>query len=159
MHWERWKKHGNPLGGRTPNGEAVRFIDTAMQWESDTCLLWPYGTSAGYGWIGSLKRHAHVIICERAHGPRPQGLEACHSCGQKSCVNKRHLRWGTHTINMADFIVEHGSGPNSKLRPVDVMEIRKLFSLHSDKAIAKRYGVSQMTIWNIRKGRTWVHLL
>lgn len=30
------------------------------------------------------------------------GDEAAHSCGNKTCINPRHLRWADHASNMED---------------------------------------------------------
>jgi hypothetical protein len=76
--------------------------------ETDDCVLWPFGTSSGYGiinfWnVGGLPRRTHVLVCERYHGPRPDDRPfTLHSCREKRCVNPRHLRWGTALENMRD---------------------------------------------------------
>lgn len=52
------------------------------------------GIRRGYGQIripGKGQRGAHVVAWECVHGPRPEGYEIRHMCGNKLCVNVRHL--------------------------------------------------------------------
>jgi len=50
--------------------------------------------------------------------------------------------------------------PNSILKEQDVIEIKKLLDdgILTQKEIAKIFGVSQITISNIKTGRTWKHI-
>lgn len=50
----------------------------------------------------------HSIICHAFHGPRPPGLEVCHSNGIESDNRASNLRWGTHAENEADKFL-HGT--------------------------------------------------
>jgi hypothetical protein len=159
-HWERNRRHGSPYGGRTPNGEAEAFINLiALTWQSDECLLWPYGTSVDYGWLSTRAIHAHRYICEKIHGPPPFPLaEACHTCNRRLCVNHRHLYWGTHKQNMGDVIKQRGHGPNNKLEPKQVLEIRALYPMIGMRILAGRFDVTVATIWNVVTRKTWKHL-
>lgn len=93
-----------------PN-EARRTFHTLSNLETDECVLWPHTVnSKGYGQIGvnGKSTSVHVLACEQAHGPRPEGKQAAHSCGVKRCINQRHLRWATQSENEADKVV-HGT--------------------------------------------------
>jgi hypothetical protein len=52
-HYERWKTHGDPLGGRTANGEPLRFLrEVVLAYDGNECLPWPYSRiSGGYGTV------------------------------------------------------------------------------------------------------------
>lgn len=111
-HYEAWRRHGDPLGGaglkKTRKGEAIAFVRkvVAEPWP-EHCVTWPFDryNAEGYGRIYYEGRRwaAHTLVCTLAHGPAPEGTEACHSCHhQLLCVNPRHLRWCTHLENMRE---------------------------------------------------------
>lgn len=167
-HYQRWIRHGDPLGGTTDRGEAHRFFtDVVLQHETDDCLIWPYvKASSGYGQLRSGGRMMIVsrMVCEDIHGPAPTDKhEAAHSCGNGhlACVTKRHLRWATPTENMADKVV-HGTQLRgerhlkAKLKEVDVREIRRLRrSGTSALRLASRFKVTERTIFQIAARETW----
>lgn len=112
-HYLRCWNTGDPAGsGKAMRGDGIAFLDKALAHTFDECLFWPFGcNSDGYPavWIGGRNKRAHAVICERAHGPKPQEKDhAAHSCGNRSCVNPIHLRWATHSENMLDKRV-HGT--------------------------------------------------
>lgn len=52
-------------------------------------------------------RRVHGLVLEAFVGPRPDGMEACHSDGNCRNNHVSNLRWGTHAENMEDR-VRHG---------------------------------------------------
>lgn len=128
MHYKRLKKHGHPLGGgvmRGPDGEIESFLAATLASDTDECILWPFGKDKdGYGRLRRKGKSfgAHIYVCTKVHGPRPNKDDACHSCGNGhlSCITPKHLRWGTRLDNINDSI-EHGTdnffgrGPSNKL--------------------------------------------
>lgn len=168
-HWKRWRAHGDPLAGRTPPGEPTRFLrEVVFQYNSDDCLKWPYGHNGlGYGYINGIRpKYVHVLACMHANGPPPTNRHvAAHSCGNGhlGCVNPRHLRWATQAGNHADKIAHgtHGKGEknsHAKLTEADAMAIKSLVGKEPQRSTAKRFGVSQTTVSDIRSGRRWPHL-
>ena len=89
----------------------LEFLLRAMSFETDECILWPWGTQTGYGSFFKDKKRAlaHIFVCHGAHGEPPTTKhEVAHSCGVRKCINKRHLRWATKSENMADKLI-HGT--------------------------------------------------
>lgn len=166
MHWQRWSNYGDPIAGRTPNGDPQRFLDSAVSWFADDCLFWPYSRdNHGYArfYDGSRMQAAHIEVCERVNGPRPTPRhQSAHSCGNGhlGCISPKHLRWATISSNQSDRAV-HGTSNRgtrqwlSKLTEQDVIEIRSLVGAHSKTEIARRFGVSRSTIRSILNGQSW----
>jgi len=113
-HAHRLRRHGDPLGGRTFNGEPRKFLAAAKAYDGNDCLLWPYATDGhGYGHVkrwGESPQKVHRLVCEAVKGPPPfPKAEALHSCGNGhlGCCAPKHLRWGTHADNGRDMVA-HG---------------------------------------------------
>ena len=51
---------------------------------------------------------------------------------------------------------KHGCAKLTEWQVVDIKA--KLGPPGADKALAARYGVSERTIWEIKRGRTWRHV-
>lgn len=98
-------------------------------------------------------------------GVIPTGAFVLHRCDNPKCVNPEHLFLGSQTDNMNDMWdkgrsrpgVSHGSNHGmSKLTESQVKEIRE--SKEAGTAIAKRFGMSTTTIYDIRNRKIWKHL-
>lgn len=109
----------------------------------------------------------HRLVLEAFVGPCPEGMECCHEDGNKSNNHLGNLRWDTRESNRADSTrlgMSHGAHPgenhwNAKLKPKDVLEIRKLTRdsvLH--KVIAEKFGVSITTVRDIKSRKSWNHI-
>lgn len=169
-HYYRLLRHGDPLGGRTPDGEPMRFIhEVAIHHVGDECLIWPFGkNSAGYGTVrvdGKMVI-ATRYVCELVHGepPTPEH-QAAHSCGKghEGCISPIHLSWKTPAENKADELI-HGTRNRgercgkSRLTEAEAREILALKGAESLRAIGVRFGVSRNTASQIHTGRTWAWL-
>lgn len=100
----------------------------------------------------------HRIAWELANGPVDGGLYVLHRCDNRRCVNISHLFLGSFDDNMADMVAKsrqaHGErNGHAKLTEQDVLAIRASSDLHAD--LAKRYGVSQGHVSEIRSHKTW----
>lgn len=166
-HHKRWRRHGDPIAGKTPYGEPHAFFEQALIADTTECINWPFAkTSDGRSqiWVNGRLRLAARIICERAYGtpPTPQH-EAAHSCGNghQGCINPKHLRWATRAENQSDRIIHntHNRGERNgqaKLTESDVLNIRRRVSLgETQAAMARYYGVGETTIGHIVRGESW----
>lgn len=74
------------------------------------CWLWGQAPSDnGYGYFGvktsegkykKIRAHRYAWLLHR--GEIPEGMEVCHSCDSKLCVNPDHLYLADHAQNMHD---------------------------------------------------------
>ena len=99
----------------------------------------------------------HVLILEAFVGPRPKGYQACHLDGIRLNSVLSNLRWGTVSSNFLDRRI-HGTdfagdrNPQAKLTNDQADEVRRAGGYQ--KEIAKRYGITQQTVSDIKNGRT-----
>lgn len=108
---------------------------------------------------GRLESIARVVL-RMAKGDAPEDkTDSCHSCDNPSCIKADHLFWGSRSDNMRDCSKKGRSNHkgrhngSAKLSEDQVNVIRT--SSKSLKALSAEYGVSGVTIWSIRTGRTW----
>lgn len=149
----------------TARGAAQRTYDRLLATETDDCLLWPHSLNTpGYGQLGlgnKVVGQVHVLACEHHHGLRPEGMQVAHSCGNRPCMNGRHLRWATPVENAADR-VEHGTdlrgekSPAARLTEAQVHAIRHAHTLGiTAVTLAAEYGVARRTINSIWQRKSW----
>lgn len=131
--------------------------------EQTGCREWLLSTNhRGYGqmrWAGKVRRtHRLAWLAER--GPIPDGMQVCHHCDNRRCINVDHMFIGTNADNVADRHRKGrsylGSGerhPDAKLTWEKVAEIRQ--SSETNRMLAFVYGVSPRTIRSIRHCETW----
>ena len=130
-------------------GSQLHWLRENCQPEHDDCVLWPFTMGeTGYGHvsISGRPRIASREACRVENGEPPSpDLEAAHSCGNRACINGRHLRWDTTKGNHADK-ASHGTrqvgekGPGAKLTDAQALAIRA--DARSRKAVAADYGVT-----------------
>jgi len=176
MHYSRWKIEGDPgeAGKRQADvGAPAEFLKTAILFDRDECLTWPYGRhGAGYGVIANGVL-VHRLVCEAVHGPSPEGKEQVrHLCGKghEGCVSPQHLAWGDASENQEDRN-RHGTANRgdrhgmSKLSKEEVLKIRSEWDnlVYGQKnkyceEAAIRFGVNPSYIDSIGKRKTWTWL-
>lgn len=169
-HYQRFRRHGDPTKrARAPRGECFRFIKEdlpKLAEGTDECIIWPYGKSSttqyGCVCVNGVDMSAHRAVCLRFRGPIPKGkTHAAHKCGNRLCVNPKHIYWASPKENGEDM-VRHGRSlraerqPNSVLSRCDVRQIRDfLLGGISQTRIAKRFGVSQGHVSRIKSRQVW----
>lgn len=158
-HYRRNLKYGDPLAGGTALGAPMDWLKANKDHEGTECLPWPFSESDGYYSVklpsGGYSK-AHRIMCTLAHGDPKRGHQTRHLCNNKSCVNPKHLRWGTAKENAQDRIKNGTTRNHATLTPEMVSEIRERASNgEAMKAIAKDYPCSYGHVWSIVQGLTW----
>lgn len=131
-----------------------------------TCILWEgakdYG---GYG-VASLDGKtisAHKKAYTLAKGSIPAGMVIRHLCHNKCCINPDHLVVGTQQQNIDDKVAagRQAKGSDvggSKLTDADVLTIRSLAGTMSQRAIARKFNITQANVSRIVRRQTWTHL-
>lgn len=166
-HYARWKRYRDPLAGGPQQGLAIKFFkDVVLNYNGDECLIWPFSTSSGYGSIKVNRKthHVHRLLCEAVYGSAPLDRpQAAHSCGEKRCVARNHLRWASQIENEFD---KRGHGKlrvgeahtNSKLTEDDVIQIRSLKGAYTMSQIGDLYGISAAWVSQIHRRIAWAWL-
>jgi hypothetical protein len=136
------------------NLESKSKIDpNSPVFEGSHCIRWSgYFDVNGYGTVSANGRHffAHVLAwCVENNTLERNELQICHSCGNKSCVNSKHLRLGTAAENQADRI-DHGTS-NHKLDIGIADEIRLEYKTgnYSQEQLGQKFGLCRGTIGEI----------
>lgn len=170
-HYDRWKRHGDPnicLVPMSPAGSHPKFIETAILYDGDECLIWPFGKLQSRP-TTNIRGHATSvcrIICERIYGPAPTDThEAAHSCGKGhlGCVSPKHLRWANPAENHADKLL-HGTDNRgnrhgmAKLTANEIIYIRSLKGILTQKEIANIFSISNQHVSEIISRKTWIWL-
>lgn len=148
---------------RSPFGSSLRSRLERFSIPEPTtgCYLW-LGTLSkrtGYGqlWWDGRAQSAHRLAWSDRHGPIDEGLDVCHRCDNRACVNPDHLFLGTNDENMADMAAKGRAASglrnvNGKLTPDQIAAIRVAPKGYgTGRRLAKLYGVSNSTISAVRR--------
>ena len=131
------------------------------------CLYWRgYIDALGYGrFIALGENKAHRVSWILHNGEIPPGLKVLHKCDVRNCVNPAHLFLGTQADNVHDMMAKKRdrrvklfgeANPMSVLNAQQVAQIRQAKECGEyQNAIARRFGVSPMTISRIVNKGTW----
>lgn len=140
----------------------LKWILAHSTYEGEGCLIWPFSRcTAGYGQFSNENNLylSHRYMCTLVHGEPPTDRhETAHSCGNRACVNHRHLSWKTPAGNQLDRR-QHGTntkaGGRWRLTPEQVAEIRQLKRKELPVVVASRFGVTESNIRQIWDGKIW----
>lgn len=137
------------------------------------CWNWIGGkSSSGYGafTINHKKYLAHRVSYALFVDTIPDGMEVCHSCDNKLCVNPSHLWSGTHQDNIDDKVRKNrqshhtkSRGENNgknKLTEQNIYQIREMIEQgYTQQKIAEIFGVKGALISKIKLGILWSWLI
>jgi hypothetical protein len=163
MHYYRLMRNGDAkVAKKAANGECINFLQNMKA--SQDCIDWPFGKfSDGYGSIhfeGKTMRASRASALLHHGKPESQKMEAAHSCGNRLCVNPKHIRWATRLENENDKIghgtrsvgEKHGA---AKLTEDDVRMIRQLIKTQTAASLCRKFNMSRGAIDHILKGKNW----
>jgi len=144
--------------------DGARFFSKVIVAPSG-CWEWTaYRNNCGYGQFcrGGSKGHslAHRWIMEQIHGPPQKGLECCHSCNNRACVNPEHIYYGTRKQNTRDTIAagrHYFTGKTGEKHPSAVMDnatvrwLREQYEKHGHGPayLSRVTGIHSKTIGNV----------
>lgn len=139
-----------------------QFVSDALSADVEACIVWPFAVrkSSGYGAHSyscaghKINVDVHRYVCGKAHGlPEYAHMQAAHRCGNKLCINQRHLYWATPAENMADAI-SHGTlrgGGRYRQRFFEPQIADICTSTDSLVVLAAKYGTQPSYVGRIRQ--------
>lgn len=133
------------------------------------CWLWTGAVNKdGYGklTVDSKDTTAHRWSWQLHNGPIPNGLHVLHRCDVPGCVNPAHLFVGDTQANVDDMWAKGRRGklrggsmpnevnPNAIFSDRQIAEMRKAreISCETNKALAKRFGISESHFSHVVRG-------
>lgn len=129
----------------------------------------------GYGWLWIGRHvtpnrvHAHRFMFQLRYGRIPDGLQACHHCDNRRCVNPHHVFLGTHKDNAQDRERKgrgnHRATPrpqnrgtrngNCRLKDDDIARLRQMSKDgFKGREIAETFKISLSGVYLILNGKT-----
>jgi hypothetical protein len=155
------------------NKEAIEKILKYSTPTQSGCWEWS-GCIQGNGYsrvrLDGKTQYGHRAAYSAFKGEIPEGLDVCHTCDNRMCVNPDHLFVGTRKDNMQDCAkkgrttkgMSFGEGEQaaySKLTEPEVLMARMLAAEGKNpRVIAEQFGVHKDTIRHIIKRKTWRHI-
>lgn len=149
--------------------EIARFWSKVRVGKPNQCWVWRAGKYAsGYGQFktrGKSYKAPRIAFTLAYHDPGQ--LNALHRCDNRACCNPRHVWLGTLSDNNKDRARKGRSAVNiypskgekngrAKLTVKDVRWIRRSPLLNIE--VARKLGVSDTLISDIRLRKTWKHV-
>jgi hypothetical protein len=146
------------------------LLERAIPEPNTGCWLWLGGIAGGTGYPtvrnGNGNVGAHRLMASLIYGPIPAGMDACHRCDVRACVNPQHLFLGSRGENLADMRRKGRANdprgekhPKAKLTEDDVRAIRAALAAGTSSCVlGQQYGVAKNSILSIKHRRNWKHL-
>lgn len=130
------------------------------------CIEWTGAINLGYGrttyGLGvNLPTHRAAYALANGLHPKFKGGVIRHTCDNPPCINPEHLVLGTHGENAVDRM-EHGRQIRGEAQHCAKLNPDMVRAIRGDKrpgaAIARGYGVGEMTVSKIKRRQTWKHI-
>ena len=162
--------------GRTAiqiNEENLHHSAKPIEYEVDSRGCWictsHTADTNGYPLVrrnGAKQTHLHRYVYELLVKPIEDGLDLCHDCDNRKCINPSCMFEGTHQDNMKDRDMKgrgydrrgekHG---RAKLTTSDVVQMRMFYKLGVPRSsMAKLHGVRWGTVSAAVSGEHWSHI-
>jgi hypothetical protein len=115
--------------------------------------------AGGYGTFGM--KLAHRLSYLNFIGEISDGMDICHKCDNRKCINPDHLFQGTRKENMEDAVKKNRQAkgsmlPQTKLNASNVVTIRALYIIGIGyRKLSKQFNVSQSAIKKVVTNQTW----
>ena len=93
----------------TDRPKLAQLVSARYEVGDGECWLWTGDLfRSGYGRLydGAKRLRAHRASFVAFVGPIPSGVEVCHRCNNKACVNPEHLYLATHIQNVRDAMAD-----------------------------------------------------
>ena len=128
--------------------------------EGSECIIATTGSMTnGYARRGKVMLHREALA-QKLGRPVAAGMDACHTCDVRNCINPDHLYEGTRKQNMADCTARgrHNKPKGeahwcAKLTADQVREMRRLTDEGwTRKALGERFNVNPATVSRIVRG-------
>jgi len=96
----------------------------------------------------------HRLLLETFVGPCPEGMEAMHLDGNSLNNDLENLEWGPHFVNIQDSIRQGGRGLSLQDWRAIWIKILLATTNFTGREIARIVGVYELTVSNIKCGKT-----
>ena len=145
---------------RNPQPQSTDFIlrdDDFVVWQDPRhfdlgpCHIWIWGLRSGYARYSDHGRNEYV---HRFVNNTPEGMDTLHSCRNRCCINRRHLRSGTRRDNLLDMGRDIDAGlidthDKRKVSSEECREIRRLYEAgYKQLELAEIFQLNQAAISN-----------
>jgi hypothetical protein len=137
--------------------------DACWPWKGHINPVTGYGDVRGRLGVDGKRCLAHRQAWRLHNCCDPDLLSVLHRCDNRTCGNPQHLRIGSRRANTLDALAKNRlvllapgeANPQSKLTDAAVRQIR---TGGAAVELAERFGVSVVTIREVRRGVTWRHV-
>jgi hypothetical protein len=103
----------------------------------------------------------HRLVMQAFIGEPPKGMEVCHNDGNPSNCDLSNLRYDTHKNNNIDRI-KHKTIPKGQTHHKSKINENQALEIYSSNLkiieLSKIYGLSESSIIDIKKHRSWAWL-
>ncbi len=158
--WSCRRTNGRPRKGQTGR---VRLRGPWKRLTAYSTGRRGWGRYPSVQWSAGRAAKVHHLVLLAFVGPRPDGAISRHLDDNPANCSLDNLAWGSHLQNARDKI-RNGRQPRgersgtAKLCGLEVALLRAGSRFASQRELARTFGVSQTTVWEILHGKKWRHL-